>query len=167
MYLDGSQKELMNKCKFENLKLDETKNINTLINESYENFREMLTKDNLSFQNKKIIFKTEMDLHNNKELGFEHIVSMKNEMSMRLYDKNRMLYVPLIEKILQNCCNGQCNEIKIYKDKKDICIWCKKLDYLIVLSERKEGYLLQTAYPIIYEHKRNQVEKKANENGIF
>lgn len=41
------------------------------------------------------------------------------------------------------------------------------MDYLIVITERKNGYLLQTAYPIIYNHKRKEVEKKANENGIF
>ena len=155
-----------NSCKYEKLKLDYDKDTKTLIDESYDIFCEILGKDDLTFRNKKVFFKTEMDLHNNKELGYEHIVSMKN-MGMRLYEKNRMIYLPIIEKIFKNCCNNQCNNIKIYKDKKDICIWCKKLDYLIVITERKNGYLLQTAYPIVYDHKRKEVEKKANENGIY
>ena len=158
---------MSNNCKFKNFKLDETKSINTLIDESYDIFRKMLTNGELSFKGKKIVFKTELDLHQNKELGYLHIVSMKNEMKMRLYDKNRMLYVPLIEKIIKNCCDKKCNNIMIYRDKKDICIYCKELDYLIVLADRKDKYLLQTAYPLIYDHKRKQVEKKANENGIL
>lgn len=156
-----------NNCEFKNLKLDGTKAINTLIDESYDIFRKMLTNDELYFKGKKVIFKTELDLQHNKELGYLHIVSMKNEMKMRLYDKNRMLYVSFIEKILKNCCDGKCNNIKIYRDKKDICIYCKELDYLIVLADRKDKYLLQTAYPLIYDHKRKQVEKKVNENGIL
>ena len=78
-----------------------------------------------------------------------------------------MIYVPLIEKIFNNCCDKECDNIRIYKDKKDICIWCKKINYLIIITKRKNGYLLQTAYPIIYKHKIKEIEKKANENGIL
>ena len=37
---------------------------------------------------------------------------------------------------------------------------------LKINTNRKNGYLLKTAYPIIYKHKREAIEKKANENGI-
>lgn len=153
-------------CQYEKNKLNCDKDIRTLIEESYTVFCKMLKDNKLTFKNKSVFFKTEMDLHNNRELGYEHIVSMKNQ-KMRLYEKNRMIYLPVIEPILTKCCNSKCDDIKVYRDKKDICIWCKKLDYLIVLTERKNGYLLQTAYPIIYNHKRKEVERKANENGIF
>lgn len=154
-------------CKYENLKLDSNKDTNVLIDESYQAYSNTLLKNEINFKGKKLLLKTEKDLHTMKELGYEHIVSMKNDLGLRIYEKNRMIYVPLIEKIFNHCCDKQCDSIRIYKDKKDICIWCKKMDYLIVITERKNGYLLQTAYPIIYNHKRKEVEKKANENGIF
>ena len=86
------------------LKLDYNKDTKSLIDESYAIFCEILNKNELMFKNKKVFFKTEMDLHNNRELGYEHIVSMKN-MNMRLYEKNIMIYLPIIEKILKHCCN--------------------------------------------------------------
>ncbi len=167
MYLDGNQKAMINKCEYENLKLDINKDTNALIEESYQIYNNTLLKSKITFKGKILLLKSEKDLHTMKEQGYEHIVSMKNNLGLRIYEKNRMIYIPLIEKIFNNCSDKQCNNLKIYKDKNDICIWCKKLDYLIVLSERKNGYLLQTAYPIIYNHKRKEVEQKANENGIF
>lgn len=167
MFLDGNQRIMTNSCKYKNLELDINKNINDLIDESYQIFNETLLNSEIYFKGKKVLFKTEKDLHTMKELGYEHIISMENSLGLRIYEKNRIIYVPLIEKILKDCCNKNCDNIKIYKDRKDICIWCKRLDYLIVLAERKNGYLLQTAYPIIYTNKRKSVEKKAYENGIF
>ena len=158
---------MTNKCKYENLKLNINKEINVLLDEAYQIYYNTLSKNEIIFKNKKILLKTEKDLHTMRELGYEHIVSIKKDLELRVYEKNRIIYVPLIEKILNNCCDKQCNNIKIYKDRKDICIWCKKLDYLIVITERKNGYLLKTAYPIIYDNKRKTIEKKANENGIF
>ena len=35
-----------------------------------------------------------------KELGYEHIISMKNNMGLRIYEKNRIIYMPILEKIL-------------------------------------------------------------------
>lgn len=158
---------MKNNCKFESLKLDLNKDTKTLLDESYKSYINSLSKKELYFKGEKLLLKTEKDLHTMKELGFEHIISKKNSMGLRIYEKNRMIYVPIIEKIFNNCCENQCNYIKIYRDYKDICIWCQNLDYLIVLTKRNEGYLLQTAYPIIYDHKRKEVQKKANENGIF
>ena len=106
-----------------------------------------------------------MDLHNNRELGFEHIVSMKQK-GLRIYEPNRTLYVPLIKIILSECSKNKCNSISIYRDYKDVCVWCREHKYLIVLTPRKDGYLLNTAYPVIYSNKIREIEKKANENGL-
>lgn len=158
---------MKNNCNLVSEKLDINQDTNSLIEESYSFFKTMLNANNLYFNNKKLLLKNEKDLHTMKELGFEHIVSIKNHLGLRIYEKNRMIYLPLIEKIFKNCCVNKCEDIKIYKDRGDICIWCKKLDYLIVVTPRKDFFLLQTAYPIIYEKKRKEVEKKANENGII
>lgn len=157
----------MNNCKYENELLDINDDINILINNAYDYYKNFSLKNDIYFNNKKVFFKTELDVHTMKELGFEHIISMKNNIGLRTYEKNRMIYIPLIKIIFHNCLSDKCNSITIYKDKGDICIWCKKLNYLIVLSERKKGYLLQTAYPIIYKNKLHDVERKANENGIY
>ena len=126
MFLDGSQKVMTDNCKYESLKLDSNKDTNVLIDESYQAYSNTLLKNEINFKGKKILLKTEKDLHTMKELGYEHIVSMKNDLGLRIYEKNRMIYVPLIEKIFNHCCDKQCDSIRIYKDKKDICIWCRE-----------------------------------------
>ena len=99
MFLDGSQKVMTDNCKYENLKLDSNKDTNVLIDESYQAYSNTLLKNEINFKGKKLLLKTEKDLHTMKELGYEHIVSMKNDLGLRIYEKNRMIYVPLIEKI--------------------------------------------------------------------
>lgn len=157
----------MNNCKCEQIKLDINKDTNTLINESYDYYKALSSEEDIYFNNKIILFKNEIDVHTMKELGFEHIISMKNNIGLRIYEKNRMIYLPMIKIIFCDCLTNKSEDITIYRDRKDICIWCKKLNYLIVLTERENGYLLQTAYPIIYKNKLREVEKKANENGIY
>lgn len=164
MFLDGNQ-EVNNECEYRSTILDSSKDTNTLIKESYAAFCNCMTSD-LQFNGQKVLYKTEKDLHTMKELGFQHIVSIKNNLGIRIYEPNRMLYVPLIKEILSNCIKNSCNHISIYKDYKDICVWCRKNKYLIVLTPRKDGYLLNTAYPVIYTNKINEIEKKANENGL-
>ena len=115
MFLDGNQRIMTNSCKYKNLELDINKNINDLIDESYQIFNETLLNSEIYFKGKKVLFKTEKDLHTMKELGYEHIISMENSLGLRIYEKNRIIYVPLIEKILKNCCNKNCDNIKIYK----------------------------------------------------
>ena len=154
-------------CNILNKKLDESGNLNELIAEAYVIFEKYIKDDNFTFRNKKMFFKTEIDSLTFRKQGFEHIITKDFQKSrIRLYEKNRVAHLPLIEDIIKQCCCGNCTAIKIFKDKKDICVWCKKIDFLIVLSERQNGYVLLTAYPVIYEHKRKALEKKANENGL-
>lgn len=163
MFLGGNQ-EVNSNCIYKNLILNDRKELNVLLKESYDSFCNCMSS-NVTFRGKKVWYKTEMDLHNNRELGFEHLVSMKKS-GLRIYEKNRTLYVPLIKEILSRCSNNHCGNISIYRDGKDICVWCRDNRYLIVLNERKNGYLLNTAYPVIYSNKLYEVEKKANENGL-
>lgn len=164
MFSDGNQ-EVNNECKYSCTIIDSSKDTNTLIKDSYEAFCECMNAD-LQFMGQRILYKTEKDLHTMKELGFQHIISMKNNLGIRIYEPNRMIYVPLIKEILSDCSKKTCNHISIYRDNKDICIWCRKNKFLIVLTPRKDGYLLNTAYPVIYTNKINEIEKKANENGL-
>lgn len=155
-----------NNCKYSNILLDLNKDTNTLIEESYSSFCNCMNAE-LEFRGQKVLYKTEKDLQVMKELGFQHIVSMTGKFGMRLYEPNRMIYVPLIKQILSDCSlNKNCSHISIYRDNKDVCIWCRKNKYLIVLSPRNKGYLLNTAYPVIYSNKIKEIEKKANENGL-
>ena len=154
-----------NDCKYSDKLLNPQKSTKDLIQESYECFIECMRDETLTFNGKKILFKTEKDLHTMKELGFEHIVSMNNKIG-RIYEPNRMIYVPLIKKILSDCQNKTCSHISLYEDNGDICIWCRKNKFLIVLIPRENGYLLNTAYPVIYKRKLYDIEKKANENGF-
>lgn len=168
MFLDGNLKEIMkNQCDVLKNKLDETKALNEVIDEAYVIFKKYIKDDTFVFKNKKVFFKTEIDKSSFREQGFEHIITKDfSKTAFRLYDKNRVVHLPIIEDLIKRCCLNNCCDIKIFKDKKDICIWCKNIDFLIILSERQNGYVLLTAYPVIYEHKRQSLEKKANENGL-
>lgn len=154
----------MNEYIYEKSKLNESLDLKNLITIGYEIYNKIKNLK-IKIRGKNLFFKTELDVHTMKELGYEHIISMKNNMGLRIYEKNRIIYMPILEKILFSCIN-KCSSIKFFYDNKDICIWCPTQDYLIVLANRKNGYLLKTAYPIIYKHKREAIEKKANENGI-
>lgn len=66
----------------------------------------------------------------------------------------------IIENIQRDCPN-----LRVWKNKRhgktNILILCMELKYVIVLSERKEGYLLlTTAYPIEHEHTLNKMLKE-------
>ena len=76
-------------CKYENLKLDLNKDTNVLIDESYQEYSNTLLKNEINFKGKKLLLKTEKDLHTMKELGYEHIVSMKNKLGLRIYEKKQ------------------------------------------------------------------------------
>ena len=157
---------MINSCKYEDLLLDSNDDMNELIAKSYASFCDCMNSEELSFMNQKILYKKEKDLQYMKEFGYLHIASMENEMKIRIFDKSRMMYIPLIKNILADCSKKSCSNIAVYRDNKDICIWCRKNKYLIVLSPREKGYLLNTAYPVIYDRKIYTIEKKANENGL-
>ena len=80
----------MNNCKCEQIKLDINKDTNTLINESYDYYKALSSEEDIYFNNKIILFKNEIDVHTMKELGFEHIISMKNNIGLR-NDQNNIL----------------------------------------------------------------------------
>jgi len=154
-------------CKYKGLLLNSNEDLKELIDKSYNCFFDCMN-DNTYFMGKKVLYKREKDLNFMKELGYLHIVTMENESKIRIFEKNRMIYVPFIKNILTDCCSEKkCNEIAIYKDNKDICIWCRKIKYLIVLSPRNNGILLKTAYPVIYDRKIHTIEKKINENDLL
>ncbi len=166
--METKRQEIITQCDNQKSKLDETKPLNILIDEAYKIFKKYIDDDTLIFKNKKIFFNIKMNKYSFREQGFEHIITKDfGKTSIPLYDKNRVIHLPIIEKIIKQCCNNKCSELKVFKDKKDICIWCKRIDFLIILSERNNGYLLKTAYPVVYTHKRQSLKRKANENDLL
>lgn len=153
-------------CKYKQYKLDANKKIHQLIDEAYQIFKSYLDGKNLNFENEQVDFKTEKNIFTFREQSFEHLISKQiNKPHVRIYDKNRIVHIPYIETILNQCCNESCENLKIFRDDKYICVWCEMIDFLIVLSKReKKGYLLLTAYPITYPNKRKTLKKTYMKN---
>jgi hypothetical protein len=64
-------------------------------------------------------------------------------------------------------CSKICEKIMIWENerhgKRNVLLFCPELDYLIVLSKRKNYFLLTTAYPVEYSNRRNDLIKEYTE----
>ena len=71
-----------------------------------------------------------------------------------------------IRDILTGACTG-CIDYRVFRDidwkpqKKErrYVVWCYKEDYAIILEERDRDFMLITAYKVIYQNKRNDLER--------
>lgn len=68
------------------------------------------------------------------------------------------------EEIIKNCTSRKCSRLLIWenirKGKKNVLLYCQKLNYLVVLRAMKNYYLLVTAYPVEREHTRRKLIKE-------
>lgn len=96
---------------------------------------------------------------------FEHLTTKGS--NDRLYNQKRCERMVWIRDILSGVCKD-CETYRVFKDRtwkgKPNCsryiIWCKEEDYVIILEERQRIVMLITAYCIIYQNKRNDLERK-------
>lgn len=63
-------------------------------------------------------------------------------------------------------CSQSCEKLMVWENqrhgKKNILLFCPDLNYLVVLSKRRDYYLLTTAYPVDYPNKRKDLIKEYN-----
>lgn len=103
------------------------------------------------------IYQKKMPLFKDKPCTFWHIISSGPEETSRIPDLRRYERVQWPGFILSYCVN-QCSKLLIWettrKTKNRVLLWCKDIDYLVVLDKRKDFYLFWTAYPVTYERKK-------------
>ncbi len=100
-------------------------------------------------------------LERGKEATFWHLISEGFNETERLPDFKRCERIRWPSPIIEHADE---NVIKVWRNKrrseKRILLWLEKLEYLVVLAERK-GYILPwTAYIVKEEHKKRKLLKE-------
>lgn len=137
--------------------------------DNYENALYCIFKNDFiinipDFRDKPIgIFTNKM--YNDKEKTFWHIISEGPDEFNRTPDMRRCERIRWPKKfiICDDCTN--CNEIRIWKalhknNKYRYKIWCDKTDYIVILEERQDAFMLITAYLVTYPHARRKLTKE-------
>ena len=134
--------------------------------EEYLNYLHQLYLDDFSNQttyyNGKPIKTAKSLSYNLRETTFEHLVTEEYK-GKRIYDDERCKRIKWIKHIIDNCTSSHCPYLRCFREKKNrVIMWCTRVDYIIVLDDRKNHYFLVTAYCVKYENKRRELQKKAN-----
>lgn len=105
-------------------------------------------------------------LYKDKSGTFWHIISSGKEEETRQPELRRYERIEWPAYILSYCLNN-CENILLWKNtrkKSDrILIWCKSIDYLVVLADRKDYILFWTAYPVTHSHTKKKLQKEYDE----
>lgn len=129
----------------------------------YQKTLEIKLETNQLYYNGKKIQHKRLPIINGKPGTFWHITSSGNTEETKVPDYDRYEKIAWPGFILSDCIKN-CNELLIWENKRNrktrVLIWCKKIDYLVILEERTSYYLFWTAYPITYDHTRKKLQKE-------
>jgi hypothetical protein len=130
----------------------------------YEIFKNEFIINIPTFMNKPIgIFTSKM--YNNKEKTFWHIISEGKDEFNRNPDMRRCERIKWVREFIDTSKCINCGEIKIWKaihknKKMRYKIWCEKTDFIVILEERANVFMLITAYLVTYSHVRKKLKKE-------
>ena len=131
----------------------------------YEAYKKSFEEHEFYWEGKRIAHKKH-PMYKEKPGTFWHIVSNGEEEEKRIPDLRRYERILWPAHILSYC-RENCDKIlswkNVRKGKTRILLWCKEIDYLVVLEERKEFCIFWTAYPITYGHARKKLQKEYDE----
>ncbi|PHJ37538.1 hypothetical protein P378_14750 [Desulforamulus profundi] len=126
----------------------------------YQCFRTDFVDNTAFFQSLRVAIQREPML-NGKEETFWHIVTCEDENKCRYPDLRRCERIRWPKAILDNFSD---KHIKIWetvrgRDKRTT-IWFEPLDYVVILSNKRNYYLLITAYCVTNKSKRAKLKKE-------
>lgn len=126
----------------------------------YTIFCKEIKNYNLKYQGKKVILKR-YPLFKNKEKAFWHLTSEGRIEEQRVPSLPRCERISWIKFIIENKERGF---VRVWKNKRGqkshVCLSLKSFEYIVVLAERKNYFLLLSAYPIEYEWRRKKLERE-------
>ena len=148
--------------------MEDGENFNAYLSRLYPIYKNAIADNNFVFRGKPVKVFTTLNF-NLQHQTFEHLTTKGNQ--DRLYNVERCERLKWIHDILSNCCNG-CADYRVFQDtnwkphrkERRFIIWCVKEDYVIILEERERDYMLITAYKILYDNKRNDLETLFNKS---
>lgn len=135
-------------------------------NALYNIFREAFIDNTQIFMGKPVgIFTDKM--YNNKEKTFWHVISEGPSEFERNPDMRRCERITWIEKIINLLICKDCDNIYKWKYKQSngkyrYKIWCRQTEFIVILEERKNAFMLITAYIVKYNHAKQKLEKEYN-----
>lgn len=158
-------------------KLSDFDNLVSFENEMYSIFIDNLVEDNLFLQRKKVSVK-KYPMVFNRYQSFDHIVTKDYQNDgQRQPDIKRLERVHWIKEfiflanndfdICQNCnlfnieCSGFLSWEEPYRNNKRLYIFLEIEKYVVILEERKNYYLLITAFYIYYDNQIRKMKDKA------
>ena len=102
-----------------------------------------------------------MPRDDNKEATFWHLISEGKGEEERIPDLRRCERIRWPRPVVEN---HFVSGIRVWESRRgvktNICIWFLEVDYLVVLGKRNGYVLLVTAYPVIYDNKRRDLERE-------
>ena len=130
----------------------------------YSVFKEAFIDNTQYFLGKPIgIFTDKM--YNNKEKTFWHVISEGPSEFERNPELRRCERVGWINTIVNLIYCNNCEEIYKWKyrhsnKKFRYKIWCRKTNFIVILEERKNTFMLMTAYIVKYNHTKEKLERE-------
>ena len=98
-----------------------------------------------------------------KSATFWHIISSSTDENNREPDLRRYERIAW-PAFLLGYCKDYCDDLLIWKNNRNgktrVLLWCRDIDYVVILDEREKYCLFWTAYPIVYEHTRQKLFKE-------
>ena len=131
----------------------------------YKVFEDTFADKQYYFRGKRIAHK-KIPIFKDKSGTFWHIVSSGEIEDERIPDFRRYERIAWPGYILDYC-SENCDKILVWennrKGKKRILLWCKEIDYIVILDSRTDFYIFWTAYPINQGHTKRKLQKEYDE----
>lgn len=158
---------------FTTIEQNKNENTNDYHDRAYKVFKKEIIDEKLIFNGKEVRTR-EYPIIDNKVQSFFHIISeeSKKGVKIRLYKPERVRMIPCISKMIKNytecqTCNDNCSKIKVwsapFKGKQfRTKIFFEDENYIIILEERKDYYLLVSAYVVDRQDRKIDLLKEYN-----
>lgn len=127
----------------------------------YQFFVEQFVDNQPLFNGKTVAFKRHPE-EDNKVYTFGHCTSSDEKtIEERVPDLRRCERIRWIRPIIENCHDPS---IKIWKNKRKretrVLLWLEEMDYVVILTERNNYYILWTTYITDRSHTREKFRKE-------
>ena len=131
--------------------------------EVYSRFYQDFIESHPNFEGQPVYVKR--FLEKGKERGFWHLITEGPIEQFRTPDPRRCERIAWVKAIIKNACDPVVNQWPtIRKGKKRRVLWLENAEFLVVLEKRPNAWVLWTAYPVTYEHRKKKLRKEYEES---
>lgn len=133
----------------------------------YNIFLDLYEKSKLYFRDSKVAMKHYPPDYDERS-GFYHLTCQNYEQTGNENDRipnlDRYRKIKWAKQLISYCDSNECLNFLVWENsrngKTNILLYCKDIDYLVVLGKRKDYLMLVTAYPIQYDHSRDKLMRE-------